>query len=60
MQEKDPFCYCYTSMMSQTAKYVLRIININPLKSRDILDPINLPIKKSVEILAILYFGVVE
>ena len=29
--------------------------NVNPLKSRDILDRIYLPIKKSVDILAILY-----
>ena len=29
--------------------------NINPLKSRDILDPIYVPTKKSVDILAILH-----
>ena len=32
-----------------------RTYDINPLKSRDILDPFYLPIKKSVDILSILY-----
>ena len=43
------FCHWYIEVNTKIT------YDINRLKSRDILDPIYLPIEKSVDILAILY-----
>ena len=43
------FCHWYIEVKTKITH------DINRLKSRDILDPIYLPIEQSVDILAILY-----